>query len=274
MKKTTLLLLLAFLTFGFTGKKDKGAFPLDENTVMIEQGKYLARTEVSNYQYKEFLMHLISSGQADLVPAYAPDVTVWDQPHVFKNPYTQYYLSHPAFDNYPVVGVSHEAALAFCAWLTEKYVALAKDGNKVDASFEYKFRLPTQEEWELAAQGDAEGPGVYPGGWYYPRDHKGRFVFNHKLGNGDFAGWAGGNGQDFEGYMITAPVTSMYKDELDLYHLTGNVAEMVMEKGIAKGGSWAHEAKDCKIGVNLEYEAPNSWLGFRYIVEVPVRNVN
>jgi hypothetical protein len=42
---------------------------------------------------------------------------------------------------------------------------------------------------------------------------------------------------------------------------------MVAESGIAKGGSWIHEAKDCRIEARLEYDEPKAWLGFRYVLE-------
>ena len=270
--------LLLMLT-SFKAKKPENHFDLDKEAAPLSQGVWFSRFEITNLEYKDFLLYLVSTGQRDKVPDYAPDVNVWIRDFAFNDPYATYYFAHPAFDDYPVVGISYEAAVAFCEWKTihhQEVLNVSQKGGEPGRKLitRYRFRLPTSEEWELAAQGDGTGPRVYAGGWYYPRDAKGRFVFNHKIGKGDYAGFAGPadgkhNGvNDFEGYMITAPVKSFYPDDLGLYNLAGNVAEMVAQEGIARGGSWAHLAGDCEIGSTLAYIEPECWLGFRWVVDV------
>lgn len=244
------------------------AYSLDENAAAIGSELWISKFEVSNAQYKEFLLGLVEDGRAADVPKFAPDLSVWERDLSFNDPYTEYYFKHPAFANYPVVGVSHDAAVAFCEWMTERVggrVGLKAEGK--GSKHSYRFRLPSEEEWVAAAMPTGTNLGFYPGGYAYPRDSKGRFLFNHKLGKGDFAGIAGRSAKDYEGYMITAPVDAFYEDGIGCHNLAGNVAEMVAEPGIAKGGSWIHEAPDCRIEAKLAYEEPKAWLGFRFVLE-------
>jgi len=54
--------------------------------------------------------------------------------------------------------------------------------------------------------------------------------------------------------------------------LFGNVAEMTMEEGVAKGGAFIHFEKDIDINTKIPYEKPTNWLGFRCVAEVLIDN--
>lgn len=43
------------------------------------------------------------------------------------------------------------------------------------------------------------------------------------------------------------------------------MAEMVSEKGVAKGGSFTHPLDSCKISIDQYYFQPEVWLGFRCV---------
>lgn len=62
---------------------------------------------------------------------------------------------------------------------------------------------------------------------------------------------------------VTAPVNSYEKNFI--YNLLGNVAEMIQEKGICKGGGWRNKLEECRVGKDQEYTKPNSWTGFRCV---------
>src|SRR6478736_4482820 len=53
-----------------------------------------------------------------------------------------------SFGHYPVVNISHKAAIAYCQWLTDEYNNLKKRKFK-----KVLFRLPTINEWQIAALG-------------------------------------------------------------------------------------------------------------------------
>ena len=58
----------------------------------------------------------------DVINIY-PDTLTWvhDFTYSFNEPMTEKYFWHPAYDNYPVVGVNWKQARAFCIWRTQLF---------------------------------------------------------------------------------------------------------------------------------------------------------
>jgi hypothetical protein len=54
--------------------------------------------------------------------------------------------------------------------------------------------------------------------------------------------------------------------------MIGNVSEMVLEKGISKGGSWRNILEECRVGKDIPYEKPSAMLGFRCICIFKLKN--
>jgi len=117
------------------------------NHVVSVDSFFMQKYEVSNSQYLEFVA-AIEKRDSLLGKTLLPDTLVWRTPQMTNEPYVEYYFRHPAYANYPVVGISYQQAKAFAEWQTEKYNA------KEDRIFKKVcFRLPTEEEWEFAAKG-------------------------------------------------------------------------------------------------------------------------
>lgn len=84
---------------------------------------YMDETEVSNINYLEYLYWLRNVFGADYPEVYKkalPDTLVWRDELAYNEPYVEYYLRHPAYQDYPVVGVNWLQANDFCSWRTDR----------------------------------------------------------------------------------------------------------------------------------------------------------
>jgi len=261
-------LLIVATAFGQTKRKNV-AVP---NCVSVK-GDHLfaAVTELSNFQYKEYLNDIKANGSEELYQRAFPDTNVWNTKLGYNAPYAEYYHKHPAYSGYPVVGVSFVQAQAYCSWLTEQLNTLY--ASNADSPIKtVVVRLPTEQEWELAARGNLNKYTVYPWGTESLRNDskkfKGQFMANFKRGRGDYVGVAGNLNDNAD---VTAPTYAYWPNDIGLYNMSGNVAELVSDQAIAKGGSWRSSGYDVRIASSMPFEGEdysNDHTGFRYFVEV------
>jgi formylglycine-generating enzyme len=84
---------------------------------------YMDETEISNLDYLEYLYWLNRVFGADYPEVYRnalPDTLVWRERLAYNEPLVETYLRHPAYRNYPVVGVSWLQANDYCSWRTDR----------------------------------------------------------------------------------------------------------------------------------------------------------
>lgn len=184
-------------------------------------------------------------------------------------------VAFPQTPEHPVVRVSRDQALKFCRWLTEK------EQTEGFLPTHLEYRLPTDEEWSIAAelyerQGlepasknlQARAKYVWGMQWPPPRE-PGKMVGNFSDISRIKPGKEGKPADKDavreltlvrenydDGFAYTSPVGSFAPNRYGLYDLAGNAAEWIMDDyggdrypkyGVTRGGSWAtgkDESKD------------------------------
>ncbi len=84
---------------------------------------YIDETEVTNLNYLEYLYWTDRVYQADYPEVFVgalPDTLVWREKLAYNEPYVNYYLRHPSYRDYPVVGINWLQASNFCSWRSDR----------------------------------------------------------------------------------------------------------------------------------------------------------
>ncbi|MCX7060563.1 MAG: SUMF1/EgtB/PvdO family nonheme iron enzyme [Gammaproteobacteria bacterium] len=243
-----------------TARSDQGRQANEvQRAVRLTRPFYLATTEITNAQYRQF-----RSGHSSGI------------------------VLRVSLDNegHPAVRVSWNDAVAFCNWLSGKDglpAAYNADGSLVQP-LTTGYRLPTEAEWEWAARFHGDGaPRRYPWGNAMPpppdsgnfADAKAATLVNQVL-----------DGYD-DGYAATAPVGKGLAIAPGLYDLGGNVSEWVHDRydgalvpslnaandpfgpasgaeHVVRGASWRHgRITELRLAWRDHAGEPRDDLGFR-----------
>ena len=228
------------------------------------------------------------SGPWDFLNTYIvniyPDTTCWvnDFRNAENERYMRLYFSNPAYDDYPVVGVTWEQATAFCRWRTDFLLR----GMGMQAAEIQPYRLPTEIEWEYAARGKDGNP--FPWEAKEVKSDNGCYYANFKPDRGNYTK---------DGSLITSKCGIFSANSNGLYDMAGNVAEwtstVFVESGVesmsdmnpelrynaaledpyrlkkksVRGGSWKDpESMIRSAWRSYEYQnQPRSYIGFRCV---------
>lgn len=219
-----------------------------------------------------------------------PDTLVWvrDFSYSYNEPMSVRYFAHPAFANYPVVGVSWKQANAFCNWRSRYLNSFLESKKKATES---SFRLPSEAEWEYASRG-GRSQSMFPWGNYYLRNRKGCLMANFKPGRGNYPE---------DGGFYTVRADAYWPNDFGLYNMAGNVAEWTgsfyyeggynfahdmnpdirynakdsdpprMKRKVIRGGSWKDVGYFLQTSTrNYEYQdTAKSYIGFRCVIDLP-----
>jgi len=268
----------------------------DRNEIDVRLLKYnysvMSYREAANYhndktkRRSDFILR-------DTVPVY-PDTLVWlsDFSYAANEPMVQGYFSHPAYRNYPVVGVTWRQARAFTVWRT-RFNDAYKDAHRLPHRAPYA--LPTEAEFEYAARGGRIGTD-YPWGGPYIKNAKGCLLANFKPGRGNYTD---------DGGAYTVNVKSYFPNDYGLYNMAGNVAEWtlssynpsastfvsdiaptfnyeakasdpeVMKRKVVRGGSWKDVGYFLQNSTRTyEYQdSAKSYIGFRCVSAYQGRDI-
>jgi gliding motility-associated lipoprotein GldK len=222
----------------------------------------------------------------DVINVY-PDTLAWvhDYTYSFNEPLTNMYFWHPAYDSYPVVGVTWKQCRAFSIWrslLLNNYLIGSEQTIVND------FRLPTESEWEYAARGGLD-KSPYPWGGPYIRNAMGCFLGNFKPMRGSYID---------DGGFHTVYIYSYNPNDFGLYCMAGNASEWtsnafdesaydfehdlnpdyvyeaqdkdanVLKRKTIRGGSWKDVGYYLQTGTRTyEYQdTAKCYLGFRNVM--------
>jgi sulfatase modifying factor 1 len=251
-----LTLVVATIAISFSAHSQNSGYDIkatQKTLTKTTDDLYASKFEVTNKQYTHFLTQLKENNQADKYEIAKIDTAQWSKQLTYGKPFAENYHSHPAYANYPVVNISYDGATLFCEWLTQQYNASPKRKfHKV------LFRLPTEKEWIMAAQG-GNPSAKYP--WKSDALKNNKNQYNCNLNENMMT----------DNADLTAPVNSYTPNEFGIYNMSGNVAEMLSENGRTKGGSWKDSEEYIKIDGPDKYvgfDTPKPTIGFRYFMEV------
>ena len=121
------------------------------------QSFYMDETEVTNVMYMEYLDWLKrvfppeQENYKNIYEGASPDTLVWRNRLGYNETMTNNYLRHPAYANYPVVGVNWIQAVEFSKWRTDRVNEstletqgyLKKDAKVLDVKAEAVFSTET-----------------------------------------------------------------------------------------------------------------------------------
>jgi formylglycine-generating enzyme required for sulfatase activity len=249
-----------------------------EHGVEITHDFYLGKYAVTRRQFRVFLRDTGYRTEAEAEGG----GWGWDQARKEWRKSPEYNWRNPGFeqsDDHPVVEVSWNDAMKFCAWVGKKA------GREV--------RLPTEAEWEYACR--AGSPARYFFG-----DDEAELARYANVADASFrkvANLEPGIQAD-DGYAFTAPVGKFRPNVWGLYDMHGNVWQWCLDwydKGhyakslptdpqgpsngeyrIFRGGSWCDSAFACRADYRHR-GAPscrNSCVGFRVAGSTSIENAS
>lgn len=263
------------------GKFQIGASPgdayakADEQPVhmeTIEVPFYMARTECTFGQFRRFVADsgYVTDAESDELGGWGYDSNA----RAFHRPPKTYSWRHTGFpqtESSPVVNVTPRDAIAYCNWLSEQ------DGN-------FRFRLPTEIEWEYACRGGTTTP-------WYTGDGKSTLKQAENLADlrmqtvfdSSTPEYARGEAWD-DGAAFTSEVGNYAANPFGLHDMLGNVSEwcagyydkdrylkprapVIGEYHLLRGGNFVYPARSsrCSSRNRLKWNARWCNVGFRVV---------
>ncbi len=312
MKTRVLLFLIPLFLLGcFASKKINYDEPrkvakqklVPPGTVWLRDSTFIDETEIRNLDYLEFLFW--NRDSTAYYRSILPDTLCWRQiaPDSIARSYSLYYLRHPSYRNYPVVGVSYWQALEFCEWrslMVNNFYYIKSHGDwekftpdairKLNPPRYVEYRLPTKEEWEYSTAAGLDY-NKHPLGYQNLLDARNLPVSN----TGELKNFTRNSvhlsvkeGRSIRSLEkeFTQEVHFGKANCYNLYNMLGNVSELVADSSF-KGLSYHSTLDGNAFKVNADwyskidstsnpydykysfrYTAPRPWLGFRCVCVV------
>jgi Sulfatase-modifying factor enzyme 1 len=251
------------------------------SSVHLTRNIFIDEAEITNIDYREYLFYVKRDSSENSFNSAVPKLRIYNSKEV------DYFLD-PQNRFFPVIGLTYDQAKGYCKWRSRFVTLVYKREYKKNVNF--RFRLPTEDEWELAAS-NGLNKAKYEYGVekilaisYRINPKSSEFLLGKILTTktkeeiikdiiqagyiDDLAFNVKRRLPYFLQFDSPHYVYSFYRNDYGIYNMIGNVAEMIEEKGIAKGGSFREELINSKITSRKIFQSPADDIGFRCICEV------
>ncbi|PKR80787.1 hypothetical protein CW751_08435 [Brumimicrobium salinarum] len=251
------------------GYVPSGKVKLNDSELTV-QAFYIAKTVVTNGEYKVFLDDLIATGQIEKYKLAKIDSTGWyTVPNNNFEKLGESYHLQTEYESYPVVNVTKEGATLYCEWYT------AKMNEGIPKEEHLIFRLPQKAEWLRAAEG-SEPNKIYTWNSLYLRNNQGKYLANfvstpqssitrNEAGDLEIVTNQVKYLSKINTMDVISPAKSYYPNEFDVYNMNGNVAELLADPNEVIGGSWYDPGFDIKNRSVKKYSGASATVGFRIV---------
>ncbi|GAB4446880.1 MAG: hypothetical protein OHK0036_00400 [Bacteroidia bacterium] len=287
--KRLLIVIFVISFFAFVPKKPipLKSYPVPVGTLKISDNFYVDETEVTNFSYLEYiywLKRVYGSDSKEYLNA-LPDTLVWQNKNTFNTPYVKYYLTHPAYKDFPVVGVSYKQAKDFCKWRSDRVFEKFLIKKKIIKFLE----KPTPDEVftiEKYFSGKYLNIQPDPNIQYYPeyslpdsiqvlqiKNYVDSLIKTnmHKLSKyKQFAlyNFKDTNNKQLNSDVINAVYSGYASKHLPISYLYGNLREWTDKEGLTFGGSWIDNYETIQSNPFIyQQEKTSAFTGFRCVCQ-------
>jgi hypothetical protein len=266
-------------------------------TIALNDSMYYDQREITNLSWLEYefwVMRVFGRGSLEHL-AVLPDTSVWLARVSYGEPYRGSYLRHPAYNHFPVVGITQDQAQTYSKWRSDRVmeyylfragVISLRPDQTVENHFTIErfygtdslkayhhlpypsYTLPAYSEWLLATvlSDSLAHLNLKRCQKFRTQEFRGaKFTECSSLvDQGRFII----NSQERGGSSPADPIeaTSCSRCQGDLiWHIRGNVAELSSDSTLVLGGGWTDPLASILRDEVFPSQAPNANTGFRNV---------
>ena len=246
--------------------------------------------ELGNVHWREYMFwtkQIYGENSMEYL-ATLPDSTVWLKEDSCLSSYVNNYLKHPAYDLFPLVGVTQQQAAAYSKWRSDRvFEGLLVQLNKIEwdsaQSSNNYFTIEKYFNDTASINYRAEKVKYYPN-YRLPTlaDRQQILHYADSVDNAYFnkcrSKYCRERKANFPGFysdvkfcdtskLSSGPTISTYEHYsaekgYPIYNLRGNVSEWATEDSISFGGGWINSRERILLSDSFQVAVPNAWTGF------------